>query len=111
KPLCTFAGNALIGMTECTQCAVSCQMGIRPIQSHLALSAAIRTTKCQINQTGDVLRRRPILPLAAQAETADQRLVTCLVDALDIVKKTTTLRNQLQKAATRMIVILVALEM
>jgi len=59
---------------------------------------------------GDVLRRRPILPLAAQAETADQRLVTCLVDALDVVKKATTLRNQLQEAATRMIVILVALE-
>jgi hypothetical protein len=63
-----------------------------------------------INQTGDVLKRRPISTLAAQAETADQRLITRFVNALDIVKKATTLRNQLQKAATRMIVILVALE-
>jgi hypothetical protein len=52
----------------------------------------------------------PDLPLAAQAETADQRLVARCVHALDIVKKTTALRNQLQKTATRMIVILVALE-
>src|SRR5690606_23531676 len=72
--------------------------------------AAIRTTKCPINQTGDVLRRRPISTLAAQAETADQRLITRFVNALDIVEKATTLRNQLQEAATRMIVILVALE-
>ncbi len=49
--------------------------------------------------------------LAADAEALDQRLVALFVAAFDIVEKLATLRNKLQQAAARMIILHVRLEM
>src|SRR5690606_28585744 len=62
------------------------------------------------NQAGDALKRRPNLPLTTQTQTGNQRLVARFVQTLDIVKQTTALRYQLQKTATRMIIMLMVFE-
>src|SRR5208283_3088062 len=49
--------------------------------------------------------------LAADAETFDERPVARLVALLDIVEKLATQRNQLEQAATRMVVLHMRLEM
>src|SRR5690348_13233827 len=48
--------------------------------------------------------------LAAQAELFDQRLVTRVVDGLDIVEQATAGRNKLQQATTGMVILAVVLE-
>lgn len=48
--------------------------------------------------------------LSTQAEALNQRAVTLDVDALEVPEKTTTLPDEKQKAATRVVVVLVSLE-
>src|SRR5262249_8815543 len=49
--------------------------------------------------------------LAPEAQALDQRFVARLILLLEIVEKAAALRDHFQKAATRMIVFLVAVEM
>ena len=50
------------------------------------------------------------LRLAAQVQLADQSGVTLAIDLRQVVKKATTLRDHLEQAATRVVVLLVGLE-
>ena len=52
----------------------------------------------------------PDCALATQAQLGDQRLIAGAIGAVQVVKKTTTLRDHLQKAATRGVVFRVGLE-
>src|SRR5690349_15008756 len=48
--------------------------------------------------------------LAPDIEPLDQRLITPLIDLLQIVEKTTALADHLEEAAARMVVLLVGFE-
>ena len=49
-------------------------------------------------------------PLAAQVQLGDQRRVALAIDLRQVVKKATTLRDHLEQAAARVVVLLVSLE-
>ena len=75
----------------------------------MAVRQRARSTRCASRGPYNEIHRRACRS-AAQTQLADQRFVTFGVDRFEIIEKTAALRNQLDQAAARMVVLGVGLE-
>ncbi len=91
---------------------MTCPWAVLP-SSNIFLAKPVRRDRKSGSKyvCGGCFAASAVKPLSAQAEFSNQRLVAFSVLAIQVIKETPALRDELQQTTTGMIVLLVVLEM